>query len=156
MAEFSIGGVAYQSRMMDGEVQTLVLKRLLPTFTTLVGCAPALRGAEVAEPAGEEAATPAISPQDILLPVARELASLSDGDVQFILNACLQVTQRQVANAQGWVPVVQRGNVQHDADTKFATRLQIAWHVLAENFGEMLGSFGLDVDRLAQAAPKRG
>lgn len=152
MADFLIAGVHYQSKTMDAETQIFVIKRLLPTFTALVGAKPLLDapldGAE--EPAGEgepDGAAPSL--HDLLMPVARELARISDADTAFILNACLDVTRRQAVNGVGWVGVRQRGIIQDQADAKFMTRLTIAYHVLAENCAEMLGSFGLDMARLA-------
>ena len=89
------------------------------------------------------------------MPVARELAGLHDRDVQFIVGACLAVTSRQSSGGGiGWVPVIQRGTVQDETDAKFITRLTIAWHVLGENFGDMLSSFGLDIEMLTKVAPK--
>ena len=167
MADFQIGGVAYQSRLMDGETQTLVLKRMLPAFTALVGAAPSLKIAAVPVEPVEGTETPAENDaddstasraHDLLMPVARELAGLRDSDVNFIIMACLTVTSRQAAGGGvGWVPVIQRGGtVQDQNDARFITRLTIAWHVLGENFGEMLASFGLDIETLTKVAPKGG
>lgn len=169
MADFQIGGVAYQSKMMDGETQTLVLKRLLPAFTALIGAAPSLKSvatpAATPAPDSEASADPddadedestANRTHDLLMPVARELAGLHDRDVQFIISACLAVTSRQAAGGGvGWAPVIQRGGIVQDQnDARFITRLTIAWRVLGENFGEMLASFGLDIEALTKVAPK--
>lgn len=158
MANFSINGTSYQSRLMDGETQTLVLKRLLPAFTALVGIAPDLGEAASATSAAEpsdatESASKRIS--GVLMPVIRELADLDGADVQFIMNACLDITKRQASGGGvGWVDVRQRGLVQDRNDDSFKTRLTIVWHVLGENFGEMLASFGLDISALTKVGPQ--
>ena len=150
MADFTVKGVAYQSRLLDGETQTLVMKRLLPTFTSLISIKDDLGAVSTEDDSG---LTLRERMSQALMPVARELAAIPDRDVQFILEACLDVTSRQVAIGTGWVAVRQRGQVQDQNDTKFATRLMIAWHVLAENFGEMLTFFGVDLTALQGAAP---
>ena len=157
MADFAINGTAYQSQAMDGDVQVVVLKRLLPTVAALMGCNSALKAAGVAaaaEAGGATDADPLVDKRDALMPVARELAALTDADVRFILDACMDVTKRQVATGVGWVGVKQRGMIQDQTDKQFKTRLTIAWHVLAENFEEILTSFGLDVKELAAVAPQ--
>ena len=150
MADFQIGGVAYQSRLLDGGTQTAVLKRMLPVFAALMGCREDLLPPEPGESL----------PDDLLerlMPVARELASLADADVEFIIAAALDVTSRQAAGGGiGWAKVRQNGLVQDQNDAKFITRLTIAWHVLSENFAEMLSSFGLDAEAISKAAPKVG
>ena len=164
MADFQINGVDYQSKLMDGETQTFVLKRMLPAFTALIGATPKLNGAVVpkAEPVegddeAEEVEDTGNRMHDLLMPVARELAALTDKDVGFILNACLDVTSRRAAGGGiGWAAVRQKGMLQDQNDAKFKTRLTIAWHVLGENFGQMLASFGLDMTAIAAAAPKIG
>lgn len=161
MADFDINGVSYQSRLMDGETQTLVLKRLLPTFTAMVGVAEQLSGlsAPVVVADDEEEANVASAQRErmvnALAPVSEKLAALSDADTKFILDACLNVTSRQAGTGSGqrWVPVVQRGIVQDQNDTKFVTRLTIAYHVLSENFGDMLTSLGVDFLALKGMAP---
>ena len=149
MAEFNIAGTDYSSKMLDGETQLLVMKRLLPTFTALVGAKPLLDGGP-AEGAGDDGVDPGepLSVHDLLMPVAREMAAIKDADVTYILNACMDVTRRRVKTGTGWVGVRQGGLIQDRDDAKFATRLAIAYHVLGENFGEVLGSFGLDVSKL--------
>ncbi|WP_158810467.1 phage tail assembly chaperone [Beijerinckia sp. L45] len=158
MANFQIAGISYQSRVMDGETQTLVLKRLLPTFAALMGCQTSLKAAAAlasVEPGGDdEVVDPLAAQRDALMPVARELASVSDADVKFVLNACLAVTKREVSTGVGWVDVVQRGQIQDQSDATFIGRLTIAWHVLGENFADMLKSLGVDLSDLSGVIPK--
>lgn len=146
MADFTINGVAYQSKMIDGQKQIHVMKRLLPAFTALAGVATGLVRPELV--GGEEPAPDTERLAFVLAPVARELAALSDDDVDFVLNACLDVTSRRLAVGVGWAPVRQNGFVQDQADSRFVTRLSIAWNVIGENFADMFASFGIDVQSL--------
>ncbi|MDR3488814.1 MAG: hypothetical protein P4M05_28415 [Bradyrhizobium sp.] len=157
MANFSVNGTAYQSRIMDGETQTLVLKRMLPVFAALMSCRGALKEAGLPAPDDDTStemtvADRAANSRDILMPVARELAALSDADVKFIVDACIDVTKRQLGTGVGWADVRQRGLIQDQSDNLFITRLTIAWHVVGENFAEMLKSFGVDVADLVKTA----
>lgn len=153
MADFEIAGVAYQSKMMDGEVQTLVLKRMLPAFTALITVAEKIRIplSDDDDDGPDETASERIA--RIAMPVAQRLADLKDEDVRFVMNACMDVTTRRVGTGTGWVGVRQGGAIQDKTDGRFITRVTIAWHVLSENFGDMLGSLGVDLAALKGMAP---
>lgn len=165
MADFTIDGVPYKSGLFDGKRQIHVMKRLLPAFTALSGVAgeigaiafpPPLAADAEAALSDEDRATVAAAHQVamshlalILAPVTERLAALSDADVDFILDNCYEVTERQAVNAETWTPLTKSGD---KADRKFATRLQVAWHVVGENFADMFASFGVDIQGLVSKA----
>lgn len=148
MADFMINSVSYQSKVMDGEMQMLISRRLLPTFTALIGVADSL-----ATSGDTEDDTPNGRISSAIMPVARELAKLSDADTRFIVDSCMSLTTRRVGTGTGWVGVIQGGVIQDKADAAFATRATIAWHVLSEAFADMLGSLGVDLAALRGMTP---
>ena len=164
MADFTIDGTAYQSGLMNGEMHALVLKRLLPTLTAVAGVieklpqmAAALKGASatllVTSDEEEGVETPNARMARVMMPIAREIAAVKDDDLKFVLDACLDVTSRQHSVGVGWSRVRQKGGVIQDrADDAFLRRMTIAWHVLSENFGSVVGSMGVDVEGLKRAA----
>lgn len=160
MASFTINGVEYQSKLFDGQKQIHVMKRLLPAFSALAGVATSLKDlaltADEQEPDAQGAeAGPKLSMERLsifLAPVTRELALLSDADVDFILHACLDVTERRNAIGVGWSKVRQNGVLLDQDDGKFATRLAIAWNVISDNFQDMFASFGIDLQGLMRQA----
>lgn len=140
-----IGDSEYESKLFDGGKQVFVMKRLLPAFGALAGVASALRTEDGERPGFEQIA-------QALQPVTVALAKLDDDDVDYVLNACLEVTKRRVRVGAGWMPVMSNGAFPDEADKTFAARLQIAWHVISENFADMFASFGVDLPALKPGA----
>ena len=147
MADFEIAGVSYQSRLMDGETQMLVMRRMLPTFTALIGLKDSIGDTVVTDDSGAKQFDMAAL-STLVAPVSRELAALSDADTKFVLDACMDVTTRRLATGPGWAAVRQKSIIQDPDDAKFVTRLRIAWNVLIDNFRDMFASMGVDLNLL--------
>lgn len=113
--EFEIGGNTYRSGKMDTFKQFHVSRRLVPVLGTLAG-----------------AATGEVSFDELVQPLMHGIASMTDADCDFILEACLKVVQRQQGTA--WAPVFASNSqaLMFD-DIDMATMLQIAGKVIEDN-----------------------
>lgn len=113
--EFEIGGNTYRSGKMDTFKQFHVSRRLVPIL------------GNVAVAVGGEA-----SFDDLVQPLMHGIASMTDADCDFILEACLKVVQRQQGNA--WSPVYAGTNqaLMFD-DIDMSAMLQIAGKVIQDN-----------------------
>ena len=163
MAEFTIGGTRYKSRLLDGKKQIRILKRMLPTFTALCGVVEDLgafgRAEDASEPGAEQSATENSRPQrslrdvsQLLAPVMEKLAEVPDADVEYVGDLCMEVTQREARDAKGWVDVVVDGQIMNEFDGTFMNRMTIMWYVVGENFDSMLASLGVDLKDVMEKA----
>lgn len=120
MAEFIVSGINYRSHKMPVMQQFHIARRLAPIFSTLAGAAAKLQFVDGKIVGGEE----------LIEPVAAGLASLSDADSEFVINACLNVTQRQQAPTL-YAPVIAGGRLMFD-DIGLKEMMQITWAILQE------------------------
>lgn len=150
MAKFTINNTDFDSRLMDGETQSLITKRLAGVFGLITVLSEDI---EAALPADREPTLDDVrNSSDLLLPIAREISAMRDEDFLYIMNACIAVTTRKVDVGVGWVPVRQSGGFNHMQDGAFDVRMGIMWHVLRENFAHMASKLGLG----ALSAPAAG
>lgn len=78
-------------------------------------------------------------PLVVLEPVTLAVSELKDGDVNYIINHCLGVCQRQQA-ANVWANVsTPQGGLQFE-DIELAEMLLICWHVIEENLGRFMAA----------------
>lgn len=119
MGEFTVAGQNYKSAKMDAMKQFHVSRRLAPV---LAGIAPLLKDLKGADPLAA------------LAPAAEAIGGISDADAEYILNACLDLCQRQQPGNIGWARVRSSGGLMFE-DIGMAEMLQIAWAVLSENLG---------------------
>lgn len=114
MAEFTISARNYRTGKMDAFTQFHVSRRLAPLFSEL----------KEASSKGNTDLGNGIEA------MAKAVSAMSDADSEYILNACLNVTQRQVGEA--WTPVRVSGRLMYD-DIDLAVLMQIAGRTLFEN-----------------------
>lgn len=120
MADFEIDGHSYRSGQMPAKTQFHVLRRLAPVLSSLK---------DLSGLTGGNAETMAAS----LGPITEAIAKLSDADTEYVLDACLEVTERQ--QGAGWAKVQTKGarRPMFD-DINFAVMLKIAMAVMQDNF----------------------
>lgn len=169
MAEFTIDGVLYTSGLLDGSVQMKLAKRLTPIFTAIIGQASAIQAASAAnesdtkaiEDAGSGLAEDAVAAirkgmsdrmATAVMPISRELAALSDEAEDFIVNACLSVTQWREPTGRPFPVRDADGTIGHMRNRSLAVRLRVTMNVLADNFSEMFAGFGVDIQKLMLSA----
>jgi hypothetical protein len=117
MAEFSIGDHNYKSGRMNARQQFHVSRRLAPIFSGL------------ADAIGDDGA-----PTD-LNAIATAISSLPDADCDYVLNACMGVTHRQVGGGAAWGSIMTpTGAILFD-DIDMIVMVHIAWEVLRDNLG---------------------
>ena len=106
----------YRAGRMDARRQFHVVRRLAPIISGLTDLA-ALKS----------------DPMAALGPIAEALAAMKDEDADYILNACLEVTERQQP-AGGWAKVMRQGSLMFE-DLDMADMLRLAGVALVENLG---------------------
>jgi hypothetical protein len=113
--DFEIGGNEYRSGKMDTFKQFHVSRRLVPAFGSFIGAV------------GEK---PDFA--ELMQPVMHAIASMTDADCDFILDACLSVVKRRQKDA--WAPIYAGANqaLMFD-DIDMSVMLQIASKVIQDN-----------------------
>jgi hypothetical protein len=136
MREFRIGDHLYRARQMNARQQFHVARRLAP----LVGQVAALSGLL----AGSQDSNALFD--TMLMPFAQALSKVSDADCDYVLDACLSVTQRQ-SGANGsmvwsdvWNARAQR--MQFEDIDDVGSMIQIASEVLQDNLGNFFSTAG--------------
>lgn len=112
MSEFEVAGVAYRSGRLNAREQFHVARRLAPIFSTLT---------EAAATGGEPD----------FAPIAQAVASMPDGDADFVLTKTLAVVERKQGTV--WVRLQSSNGALMFEDLGMMEMLQIAWAVLQEN-----------------------
>ena len=132
MSSFEIDGKAYQTASMPVMTQFHVMRRMAPVLGKMAQNMAGMVAAKQEIAAGEGSAMAA------MLPLAEAVATLSDADCEFVLNACLAVTKRQ--EGTNWVPIwnVNAKRLQFQ-DINLMAMLTIAGNVLTEDLGGFLG-----------------
>ncbi len=165
MADFEIDGVAYKSQVFDGQLQFKIMLRLMPAFTAvgqviedlnMLTALPQVQSPAEGEDPSAEYQMSIKRLAEIVMPVSRELATLKDRDVDFIVNACMDVTEWRLPTGQ-WRAVrdTTAQLVAHTGNDRFIVRLKVTWAVIGENFSEMFAGFGVDLrGMMAKAVAK--
>ena len=114
--EFEIAGQTYRAGKLNAKQQLHVSRRLAPLFAAM---APALK--------------PGVSLADMPVePLAEALAGLPDAAVDYVVDTCLSVVQRQQGPAWQFVWNKQAQAMQF-ADIEMPAMLQIVAQVIMEN-----------------------
>ena len=128
MKEVTIGQHAYRIGKLNAFKQLHIVRRLSPCLGKLAGLAgegPGLKRDAQGNPVDVEGGM-----EKLLEPLANAMAALSDDDVEYVLHACLEVTDcRQGA---GWARMRANGSTMFDS-LSLPVLLQLAFHVLREN-----------------------
>lgn len=135
MAEFKNGKHIYRAGRMDAMTQFHVMRRLTPCLGKMAG----LAGGKVKLIFDAEGNIVDIDGDldDVLLPLVNAITALSDDEVNFVFNACLEVTERKQAGG-AWAPLCVKGTVMFD-DITLPVRLQAVYQVVKENLTDFFG-----------------
>lgn len=124
--EFEIGGNAYRSGKMDTFKQFHVSRRLVPAFGNVVGN---IHGEAKFE--------------ELIQPLMQAIASMTDADCDFILDACLSVVKRQQKDAWSAIYAGSTQSLMFD-DIDMSVMLQIAGRVIQDNLSGFFPAKGAD------------
>jgi hypothetical protein len=139
---FSVAGRNYKAAPLAPKRQMHIARRLFPllsgAFVTMIQALRISGGGKPLEGATEEEmrrrAGGALlklldeKGEEMVGPFLRALGSMSDGDLDFIVDECLKVTAREVGG--GWqVMMSPEGQLQY-ADLELPEMLQITWKVI--------------------------
>ena len=86
-------------------------------------------------------------------PIASVLASLPDADFEYIVNACLDVTELKQPDG-GFAPVRVKGVVMFPFD--LSTLIGIVWNVLKGNLSGFFGDLGSALSAKGPTSPSNG
>lgn len=86
-------------------------------------------------------------------PIASVLASLPDADFEYIVNACLDVTELEQPDG-GFAPVRVKGVVMFPFD--LSTLIGIVWNVLKGNLSGFFGDLGSALSAKGPTSPSNG
>ena len=86
-------------------------------------------------------------------PIASVLASLSDADFEYVVNACLDVTELKQPDG-GFAPVRVKGVVMFPFD--LSTLIGIVWNVLKGNLSGFFGDLGSALSAKGPTSPSNG
>ena len=122
MQEFTVDKTVYRAGKLDAFKQLHILRRLTPCLGHLAG----ISSAEVDLLKNDKA-----DASQIVTPITNAIGALKDEDVEYILNSCLEVTERKQAGGK-WAPFRVNNTTMFDGLT-LPVLLQIAYHVIREN-----------------------
>jgi hypothetical protein len=127
--EVTIGDVQYRIGKMDARTQLHIARRLSPIMSALVGLIRQEdQGASI---------------EDVLKPIANQLAGMPDAEVDYILDRCLAVCSRENdRHGTGWGPVMASNGRLMFQDITVAGMLQLAAAVIQENLAGFFGDLG--------------
>ncbi|SBV95505.1 conserved hypothetical protein [uncultured delta proteobacterium] len=127
--EFTIKNNVYRTCPLDAFNQLHIARRLTPCLGPLAG----LASADIELIKDEKGKVIDFKGDlgEIMTPLSNALSSLKDEDVEYILNACLAVTERKQAG-NTWARL-RVGNATMFDGITLPVMLQIAYHVIAEN-----------------------
>jgi hypothetical protein len=132
--EFTIENVVYRAGKLDAFQQLHIVRRLTPCLARIAAAA----GPDTGGSGGREPSVRKDVPEgdegkalDALLAA---IATLKDEDVDFVLNSCLDVTERKQPGG-GWARMRSNGALMFQG-ISLACLLQIAWHVIRENMAD--------------------
>jgi hypothetical protein len=114
--EFTHAGQNYKAGKLDAMRQFHVMRRLAPLLPELAGAG--------LKPGGD--------PLAILEPLARIVSTMQDADVEYVLNSCMAVVERQQSGG-AWAKIQAAPGALMFPDIDMAAMLAIAWQVLQHN-----------------------
>jgi hypothetical protein len=122
--EFTVDKTMYRSGKMNAFTQLHIVRRFLSPCLGPLGGVGIFKQAAIADK----------DIPDILSALGAAAAALKDEDVEYVLNACLDVTERKIAGG-GWSPMRVNGSTMFDGLT-LPVLLQIAYNVIADNLAD--------------------
>ncbi|GFM38002.1 phage tail assembly chaperone [Desulfovibrio psychrotolerans] len=122
--EFEIGGVKYRAGKMNAFTQLHIVRRLLPVLPGLVEL-------QHVDWKNDEAAS--------ISALATALQNIRDEDVEYVINACLDVTERRNPGGDGWAKVRVNGATMFTVG--LVDMLKIAMEAVQENLADFFGAY---------------
>lgn len=128
--EFTVGGHTYRAGKLDARRQFHVTRRLAPLLAEFMtpDVAAALKGPGQ----GADAAIPEAQLAGMMTAVAERLGDLPDESLDYVINHCLLVVERQQATG-GWARVMLSGERLMFEDLDMRGLLEITWKVLQDS-----------------------
>lgn len=132
--EFTINNTVYRAGRLDAFKQAHIVRRLVPCLGGLAS----LADNEVKLTYDADGKVTGVDGDisEILRPLTNAITSLQDGDVEYIFNACLEVTERKQAGGK-WAPLRAGGVTMFDG-LSLPVLLQIAYYAFRENLTDFL------------------
>lgn len=136
--EVTVGKYTYRTARLDARKQFHVGLKIGPAYAAL-SVARARASASIlpviaseGEEAGDRAATVAMA--EVFKVMSEALAAMSEKDLDYILNTCLSVVQRQEGNL--WANVIaSNGSLMFEKDMDFQVLMRLSMEVIKENLG---------------------
>lgn len=127
MVEFQVGGHSYRSNKLSALTQFHVCRRLVPALSDLAPLMKAtLASKRAADEKGEEWKFDGWAALD---PLSKALTTISDDDANYVIFACLEVTER---NEKGvWSRLRTPQGLMMFNDLEMPELVMIVWNVLA-------------------------
>jgi hypothetical protein len=136
--EFEIGDVRYRAGKMNAFAQLHIVRRLLPVL-------PALVPLQKMDWKNDEVAS--------VTALADALQNIRDEDVEYVLNACLDVTERRNPGG-GWAAVRVNGTTMFTVG--IAELMKIAMEAIQENMTDFFGVYHSISGQKAQESTSTG
>ena len=141
--DFTINKTVYRSGKLDAFTQLHIVRRLTPCMGKLAGLAG--NGVKLIRDDSGNFVDFEGDIEAAVMPLANALTALADEDVEYILNACLAVTERKQPGG-AWARLRVGDTTMFDGLT-LPMLIQIAYYVIMENledfFGELPSLSGL-------------
>ena len=148
--QFTIKDKTFSAGLMPAIKQFHVVRRLTP----LVDAAKDMLDDKAVKRLMEGGKTEDVQLSDFHLgPIASVLASLSDADFEYVVNACLDVTELKQPDG-GFAPVRVKGVVMFPFD--LSTLIGIVWNVLTGNLSGFFGDLGSALSAKGPTSPSNG
>lgn len=145
--EVKIGAFTYRGGRLDARKQFHVGLKIAPAYAALAVAR--ARAAEAMpkpklvanqepkegeEEQTEDDAAANVAMAEMFKAMADAFASMSEADVNFILNSCLSVVERQEGTVWGKV-IASNGGLMFEKDMDFQVMMRLAMEVIKENLG---------------------
>lgn len=125
--QIEIDGVTYRTlQKLNAKQQLHIARRIMPILAGLG------QGRAILGPGGEITDTTMFS---AMAPIAQVLSEMKDEEIDYVLDRCLSVVQRQDPATQTWAPVATvHGHLMFE-DMDMTAMLRLAVEVIQENLG---------------------
>ena len=147
--QFTVGDRTFSAGRMNARTQFHVLRRLAP----LLDGVKTLLDAETLGKLARQGGQVQLADMDFA-PLAGKLASLPDEDLDYVLNACLKVTE--VRQEDGGFAPVSAANGALLFPFGLAETLAIVWNVLRVNYADFFGSLPAALSAGQKTPPSNG
>jgi hypothetical protein len=142
MATLQIGGATYRvARKMDAFKQMSVASKIMPLLASGIGELAPLWAELKRGGIGGMASLPLDRLGQIITPVSREIAKMSDEDRRMIVSTCLDIVDRKDDGKEGWARVWSaeaNRSMFEEINNDFSLMIRIVALALQETFASFL------------------